>query len=200
MTMLLLTLALCQAPAAPPHSGLGARQEKLLEQFKAFDARLRQAAETLRAIDPQRSALLSQAAGKARATLIERQLDRIAKLLKDAEKAGAAEDAGALLKAVKEQQALLAELDGVLAILLSDDQAKLAKEKQEQILRRFQALKELERDQRDLQSLTDRVKGDAEARRLADPQRDLAERTQKMEAADQNPESSPKKADDGGDM
>jgi len=197
MATLILIFALCQGQAAPPAAGLGARQEKLLEQFKAFDARLRQAAETLRAIDPQRSALLRQAAARARASLVERQLERIARSLKDFEKSGASADADALARAVREQQALLAELDGVLAILLSDDQAKAAKEKQEQILRRLQAIKDLERDQRDLQSLTDRAKGDADARRLADPQGDLADRARKMEADDSGNEASPKKPDDG---
>src|SRR5215208_6801681 len=128
MTTIVLLMMLSQTPTNPPGSGLGARQEKLLEQFKAFDARLRQAAETLRSIDPQRSNLLTQAAGRSRSSLIERQLDRLARLLRDSEKTGAHTDADALAKAVKEQQALLAELDGVLAILLSDDQAKLAKE------------------------------------------------------------------------
>jgi hypothetical protein len=201
MTMIVLLLMLSQTPADSPASGLGARQEKLLEQFKAFDARLRQAAETLRSIDPQRSNLLTQAAGRSRSSLIERQLDHVTRLLRDSEKTGAQTDADALARAVKDQEALLVELDGVLAILLSDDQAKLAKEKQEQILRRLQAVKELERDQRDLQSLTDRAKNDADAKRLSDPQGDLADRTRKMEADDPSQGESQKKKDaDGGDL
>jgi hypothetical protein len=201
MTTIVLLLMLSQTLADPPASGLGARQEKLLEQFKAFDARLRQAAETLRSIDPQRSNLLTQAAGRSRSSLIERQLDHVTRLLRDSEKTGAQTDADALARAVKDQEALLVELDGVLAILLSDDQAKLAKEKQEQILRRLQAVKELERDQRDLQSLTDRAKNDADAKRLSDPQGDLADRTKKMEADDPSQGESQKKKDaDGGDL
>src|SRR5262245_31848633 len=141
MTGVLLLLVMCQPPEKAPAPELGPRQEKLREQFRAFDARLRQAAETLRAIDPQRSALISQAADRSRKSLIERQLEKIAKLLRDSERAGAKNDADSLAAAVKEQQALIAELDGVLNILLSDDQAKLAKEKQEQILRRLQSLK-----------------------------------------------------------
>jgi hypothetical protein len=65
----------------------------------------------------------------------------------------------------------------------------------------LQAIKELERDQRDLQSLTDRAKSDDDAKRLADPQGDLADRTKKMEADDPSEDGSSKKNDDkGGDL
>jgi hypothetical protein len=192
--MIAIFLVLC---IAPPQQDLGGRQERLAEQYKAFDARLRSAADTLRTIDPQRSAILSEAAGRSRTRLIERQLERIGKLLQETDKAGPA-DAEALAKAVREQLAVLAELDGVLAVLLSDDQAKLAKEKEERILRRLQSLRELERDQRDLRSTTDRAKNDADARRLSEPQRDLADRAKKMEADDPAGESPPQKKEPRG--
>jgi hypothetical protein len=163
---------------------LAGRQTELAARFRAFEARLRQAAEVLKALDPQRSVLATRAASKAKSALIAVQLERIAKSLADAESAAHADDAASLGRVVAEQKALLAELDALLDVLLSDDRSRLGKDKREAIERRLKEIDALRREQLELQAATDRDA--SRVAKLAEAQGDLADRTEKAVPQDEN--------------
>ena len=105
-------------------ASLSGSQETLQRQYKRFEDGLYRIAEGLRKSDPERADLLLRAIGKSKEERIATQMNELSSLLRSNKQLG---------EAIERQEDLIANLQVILDLLLSEDRQKELQEEQKRI-------------------------------------------------------------------
>lgn len=131
--------------SAEPTLELSAEQARIGERFREFEEIAERMADLLRKADPERSALMRQVYAKAKKDLITTQIESVARRL----------GLGELAPAVKDQEAVLADLESLLELLLSEDRGQRLREQRERLENAAKEARRLLRDQKELRDRTE---------------------------------------------
>lgn len=159
-----VSAARAEEPKQP--SPLSTEQERIAAQFRRFEDVILRMSELTAATDPRRAALLRKAVARSKELRLSGRLEELPALLN--------EDLGG---AVSRQKDIHADLNQLLAILLSEQRDARLKSEQERLKEQIRQIKELINEERRLQSDTAR---DVDANRLAKEQAKTAEKTGKL--------------------
>src|SRR5262249_27266402 len=144
--------------------GLTSEQQQVADRFRELEKLLLRMAELTAPTDPRRAALLRQAVARSKERDIDQQFDILLELLKKEE----------LAKVVKNQTELHGDLKKLLDLLLAEDRTKRIESEKERIRDYLKRVNKIIREQRSIQGETIR---DGDARKLADRQGELADKT-----------------------
>lgn len=181
-------------PAAESRpQALASSQDLLLRKYARFVETMRKIAESIRKTDPERAELLNRAIGKSNAEQIPGQLSQLVALLRSESK---------LQDALDSQEEVVADMQLLLKLLMSEDEREKNKAEQARIEAYIKKLNEIINQQRDTRAATER-KEDADAltrrqKKIADKAHDLNEQIQKDDAekeAKEGAESKPQEGD-----
>lgn len=158
-------------------------QTRIEDRYREFEATLGRAAELIRGAEPERAALLAKAFSTSRKELVLLQLREVIERL----------EKGDFDQAVEKQEELLAGMNAVLDLLLSEDRAEARRREQAEAAERVKQARALADRQRQLRAQTDPKQGmppDSVAdSQLAQDQEELADQTAEARRGESPPES-----------
>ncbi len=197
VTMLLIVIVTCLAPSRPllsqdspptenkpPTEKLSNQQGRLGDKFQQLEMLMLKMAEFDASSNPRRSALLKQAIAQSKDKHIRIQMDLLAQLLKDQK----------LTRAVTEQDQIQTDLRSLLDLLLSENRADRNRDEQDRIKGYIQEVNRILRQQRSVQG---RTEGGDDPLRLAQSQRKVAERTERLTDEIETNERTPGESSEG---
>ena len=156
------------APAAAPaadDNSLASSQEALMLRFRRFEKTLRDMKEHMRKTEPERAALLTRAIDRTARDGVERQMETLVKLLNDKQFGSASE----------RQDEVVVKLQALLDLLMSEDEAKLRKERMKQLKEYIDQVNKIIAAETDIRAATERG-----AEGLAPRQENIAKKTEEL--------------------
>lgn len=164
--------AASEEPAAPTEARLRERQAEVRGAYLEFESLLARLADLLGPNDPDRAALLVKAFSKSKRDLVGLKLQKLLDKL----------DAGRLDEAIPDQEAVLADMNALLELLLTEDHERKLRDERERLDQRLQETRELAEKQKALRAQTERnASPSAEgAERLAESQEALAQEAKEL--------------------
>ncbi|HVW02167.1 MAG TPA: hypothetical protein VHB77_17580 [Planctomycetaceae bacterium] len=179
------------APAAAPaaasadDNSLAASQEALMLRFRRFEKTLRDMKEHMRKTEPERAALLTRAIDRTARDGVDRQMEVLVKLLNDKQFGSASE----------RQDEIVVKLQALLDLLMSEDEAKLRKERMKQLKEYIDQVNKIIAAEKDIRAATERG-----AEGLAPRQENIAKKTEELrKKIDQDDSDRNAKMGDGSD-
>jgi hypothetical protein len=142
-------------------------QRQVGQRFRDLEKLLLRMAELTAPSDPKRAALLRQAVAQSSERDIDSQFDQLVELLRQEK----------LSAAVKGQRTVQDDLNKLLELLLSEDRGKRLENEKERIREYLKRVNKIIKDQKSVQGDTSR---EGDAKKLADRQGDLADKTSEL--------------------
>lgn len=153
----------CRADA-PPAESLDVQQQEVRAKYAHLQDVLLRMAELTAASDPRRAALLKKAVAQGQERLIDTQFDTLVGLLKE----------GRLSRAIENQEGVAKDLNALLELLLSENRPDRIRSERARIRDYLKQLNEIINRQKGIQG---RTAGTGDAKRLAQEQGGLADKT-----------------------
>jgi len=182
--------AAANEPAVNEKETLASSQELLTRRYKRFVDTLKKVAENVKKTNPEQAELINRAIGKSNADGLPRRMDDLVDKLAKREFGTATED----------QEEVVAHLQELLQLLISEDEKQRNKAEQQRIEAYLKKLNEIIHKEKDIRAATERKEN---ADDLAARQKKLQEQTNNLNkqianddaAKNQSKSSDPKNAD-----